>query len=87
MIALQRQNDARDFVVGKDGTLDDRRSQADQADHFALASDVLFIGGAAALTGAALLFFLRDPDDTQERPIAALQIDARGAVLSAGFRL
>lgn len=63
LLALQRENDVADFVVGPDGSIDERKTLIRQADNYALTSDVCFIAGGTAIAGAALLFFLREPED------------------------
>ncbi len=75
VLALQRENDVGDFVVGPDGTFEDRKDLVSEADTLATASDLTLIGGAAALTTAALLFFLRDPSpDEQEEAATTARI-------------
>jgi tetratricopeptide (TPR) repeat protein len=58
-LALHREQQVRDFVVGKDGTYQDREDLRKQADELALASDVLCIGAGAAVLSATVLFFSR----------------------------
>ena len=62
VLALKKTDDVGSFVVGPDGTLMQRQHMVQQADQLALATDVMLGAGAAALTGAILLFLLRDPD-------------------------
>ena len=96
VLALDREDRVSRFVVGSDGSLGERQSLMDQADNFALASDVLIAGGAALITTSALLYFLRGPDEPAEpgkpargggkrgkkkAPRAALTSDGRGAYL------
>jgi tetratricopeptide (TPR) repeat protein len=85
VLALKREDDASNFVVGKDGSLEQHRALIDQANTFALSSDLLFAGGAALVVGSALLFFLRDPSpEHASKPIAraALSTDGKSALLT-----
>jgi tetratricopeptide (TPR) repeat protein len=66
VLALKRQDDVARFVVGPDGTIKDRDKLISRANTFALGSDILLASGAVALTGALLLYFLRD-HDTSDR--------------------
>ncbi|MFI5306905.1 MAG: tetratricopeptide repeat protein [Polyangiales bacterium] len=63
VLALERRNEARAFVVGRDGTLAQRNKKSDQASTFALATDILLPAGAVVVASAALLFLLREPGD------------------------
>lgn len=89
VLALQRNHKVADFVVGADGTAHQRRSLVSQTKHLALASDLLFAGGAAAITGAALLFFLRHSPAEQptHAPQASVYFDGQRAelLLSGAF--
>ena len=58
-LALRREQQVREFVVGKDGTLQDRDDLLKQANELALASDVLSIAAGAAVLSAVVLFFSR----------------------------
>jgi tetratricopeptide (TPR) repeat protein len=88
MLALKRQDDAADFVVGKDGGLKQHKSLVDQSNTLALASDLMFAGGGALIVGAALLYFLRAPDDADSDPEqaatarAGFATDGKSAVLT-----
>ena len=65
-MALQRENDLVAFVLGSppqgDGPLTAKQSVAREADRLALTADVLLGAGLATVAGAALLYFLRDPE-------------------------
>jgi hypothetical protein len=92
LLALQRENDVSRFVVGPDGSLDDRKQLGEEADHLALASDVCFIAGGAALAGAALLYFLRAPEgepneDLEHAPAARLQLNLGVTPAGGGLQL
>lgn len=65
ILAIRKYDAVGDFVVGSDGTLDDRKSLSDDANRFALLADGLFVASGLALTSAALLFLLRDAEETK----------------------
>ena len=65
ILAIRKYDAVGEFVVGADGTLDDRKSVSDDANRFALLADGLFIASGLALTSAALLFLLRDAEETK----------------------
>ena len=67
ILAIRRYDEVGEFVVGTDGTLDDRNTISDDANRFALLADGLFIASGLALTSAALLFLLRDAEETKPR--------------------
>jgi tetratricopeptide (TPR) repeat protein len=79
VLALKQSDEVGAFVLGPDGGYDKRKKLTERADNLALASDLLFIGGAVALTGAALLYLLRDGEE--EKPNAR----GAGAQLDVGF--
>lgn len=85
LLALQRKDDVAAFVVGPDGSFATRKALGEQADNYALTADVCFLAGGVALTGAALLFFLRAPEDDaetdDEQAKVAVELHARGAML------
>ena len=58
-LALREEQNARSFVLGKDGTLRERDDVADKADRLALASDGSFLLGAVSGLTAILLYALR----------------------------
>lgn len=62
ILAVHNYDRVKDFVVGVDGSLEQRQNLSDSAKRFALLTDGLLIGGGVALTSAALLFLLRDPE-------------------------
>jgi hypothetical protein len=61
-VALDSYNETADFVVGTDGSLNDRKSLASDAKLFALLADIGLISGSLLLAGAGLLFFLRQSE-------------------------
>jgi tetratricopeptide (TPR) repeat protein len=63
MLALDREDAVAQFVVGEDGSIADRKALIEEADRFALTSDLLIGGGATLVAAAALLFLLREPED------------------------
>ena len=65
VLAIRRYDAVGEFVVGADGTLEDRKSVSDDANRFALLADGLFIASGLALTSAALLYLLRDAEETK----------------------
>ncbi|MCS6798034.1 MAG: tetratricopeptide repeat protein [Myxococcota bacterium] len=58
-LAIDREAFAEQFVLGADGTLEERSALADEADRFAFGADLLLFAGAAALAGGLLLYVLR----------------------------
>jgi tetratricopeptide (TPR) repeat protein len=83
MLALKRTDQVSKFVVGKDGSYESRQELSKQADNYALAADLLLAGGVAALTGAALLYFLRDsePEKPAGTPELSVSFSRNGAQL------
>jgi tetratricopeptide (TPR) repeat protein len=67
ILAVRKYDAVGEFVVGTDGTLDQRKSISDDANRFALLADGLFIASGLALTSAALLFLLRDAEESKPR--------------------
>lgn len=89
-ILAVRKNDAvGEFVVGTDGDLEARRNLSDDANRFALFADGLFVAGGLALTSAALLFLLRESEETTPRAAAwrfGLNVSGRQAQFSLSGR-
>jgi tetratricopeptide (TPR) repeat protein len=85
MLALDREDAVAQFVVGEDGSIADRKELIEEADRFALTSDLLIGGGATLVAAAALLFLLRDPEDEPDEESASvrplLTRDGRTALL------
>jgi tetratricopeptide (TPR) repeat protein len=83
VLALKKNDQVASFVVGMDGTFDEREKLAKQANNFALAADLLLAGGAVALTSAALLYFLRDsePEASEGTPKLSVSFSGNGAQL------
>ena len=67
ILAIRKYDAVGEFIVGADGTLDQRETISDDANRFALLADGLFIASGLALTSAALLFLLRDAEETKPR--------------------
>jgi tetratricopeptide (TPR) repeat protein len=86
VLALKRSDEVGKFVVGKDGSFEQRQQLAKQADNLALAADLLIAGGAAALTGAALLYFLRDSEPEQAPGTPELSVSFSGNGAQLGVR-
>lgn len=90
VVGLQASNKHDDFVAGVGG-LEGMRSNADSGKSLAIASDVLWIGGAALAT-TGLLMWLMEGDDASNPPRAG-QVrwspmagpDGAGLVVKAGF--
>ena len=59
LLALDRESAAERFVLGSDGTIEQRDAIANEADNFAVAADVLLFGAAAGAITTALLYMLR----------------------------
>lgn len=59
VLALDRESTAETFVLGSDGTIEERDAIANEADNFALATDVLLFAALAGGITAALLYGLR----------------------------
>jgi hypothetical protein len=85
VLAVQREQEVKAFVAGKNGTLADRKSLVDQTHTFALASDIMTGVGAALVVTAGLLFFLREPaaeHPPDEPPAASITITDHSAQLT-----
>ncbi len=83
VLAVQREKRVRDFVVGEAGTVHRHDVLAAQTKNLALTSDLLFAGGALAITGAALLFFMRHAPAEKAAPPARASVyfDGQRALL------
>ena len=79
-LALRSEQQVREFVVGKDGTVADRHDLLQQANELALASDVMSIAAGAAVHSAVVLLFSR----TSDQPAS---VDASLSLTSAGGTL
>ncbi len=73
-LALRREKEVSDFVLGKDGLLEDRQRLRKQADDFALASDVMSVAAGVAILSAAVLFFSRKGEPDEESSDAGLTV-------------
>jgi hypothetical protein len=69
VMALIREDEATKFVVGETGPTGNRAILMDQADGYALASDLMLATGVAAVTAATLLYFLRTPETPPEHRV------------------
>jgi tetratricopeptide (TPR) repeat protein len=80
--ALRREKEVNDFVLGEDGSYEEREQLVKEANNFALASDILTASAGAAILTAALLFFTRssEPDAA-----AAIQVLPGGAGVKLTF--
>lgn len=72
-LALRANNRARGFVLGADGSLDQRQHEVDQTFRLALTSDILLASGVTLSVAAALLYALR------EKPTSPTQAAQLGA--------
>jgi tetratricopeptide (TPR) repeat protein len=80
VLALNRQDRVNGFVVGRDGTRDDRDRLLSEAETFAVVADVSFAVGASVLVGSMLLFFLRETDvEPNEEPKLKVVLGRHGA--------
>jgi tetratricopeptide (TPR) repeat protein len=83
--ALRREKQVGDFVLGKDGTIDKRDALRKQADHLALASDVMSVAAGVAFVSAIVLFFARTSDPGPIEARVSVSPQAGGIDLSARF--
>jgi tetratricopeptide (TPR) repeat protein len=85
VMALIREEAASKFVIGEDGSASNRQTLVNQADGFALASDLSLGVGLAAVTTATLLYFLRTPEGGEERHVqVSVGSDGHGGQLRVG---
>lgn len=80
-LALRSEQQVREFVVGKDGTLADRHDLLQQANELALASDVMSIAAGAAVLSAVVLFFSRSSEEEPAPVDASLSLTSAGGTL------
>jgi tetratricopeptide (TPR) repeat protein len=59
LMALDRESTAERFVLGSDGTIEERDTIANDADNYAIAADVLLLGAVAGAVATGLLYMLR----------------------------
>ena len=59
LVALDRESAAERFVLGSDGTIEQRDEIANAADNYAMAADVLLLAAAAGAVTTGLLYMLR----------------------------
>ena len=85
VLALRREKAVGDFVLGEDGTVEDRNQLRKEANGLALATDVMAISAGVAIVSAVVLFFARtsEPDTVEARVFAAPR--AGGIELRARF--
>ncbi|HKU40175.1 MAG TPA: tetratricopeptide repeat protein [Polyangiales bacterium] len=83
-MALDREKQVSDFVVGKDGTVQDREQLKKDANELALAADVLFVAAGTAVLSAAVLFFSRSSEPGKIE--ARVSIAPQGAALGLSGR-
>lgn len=79
-VALGRDSDADDFVLGLDGTWEQRDAEIDGARSMALAADVLLITGVATLVTSAMLYLFR-ARTVEELPSATVALDRHSAMV------
>jgi tetratricopeptide (TPR) repeat protein len=85
VLALRREKQVGDFVLGKDGTFEKRDKLRKEADTLAMASDVLSVAAGVMIVSAVVLFFSRS---TEPGPIEArvfMSPHAGGLGLRADF--
>lgn len=71
-LALRREKEVNDFVLGEDGSYEEREQLVKEANNLALASDVLIASAGATILTAALLFFTRSAEPEPEAAIRVL---------------
>jgi len=85
VMALRKNAQVEAYVAGPDGSLDQRDKLGKDAKRFALVADALLIAGGVTLTGAALLFLLRDgeqePAASQHALRVGIGVDGQRALL------
>lgn len=69
VLALIREDAASAYVIGDTGPAADRNVLIDQANGYALASDIMLVAGLSAVSMATLLYFLRTPEAPPERRV------------------
>ncbi|MFW5921208.1 MAG: tetratricopeptide repeat protein, partial [Polyangiales bacterium] len=84
--ALSKDKQADGFVLGPDGTVDDRDALQSKADRLAITADVMLVAGAGTVVAAGLLYLLRTETDEllPSGARAAVGTDGHGAVLTLG---
>ncbi len=91
MLALQTEKKVDKFVLGPDGSASKRDDLTDQADRFALTSDVLLMLGTTFVVSSILLYALREkPRDDAARSTRrqlALGVSTHGLALTFGGAL
>jgi tetratricopeptide (TPR) repeat protein len=85
VFALRREKAVGDFVLGSDGTLDDRTKIRKQADQLALASDVMSVAAGVAIVSAIVLFFSRTTDQVPVEARVAVSPQVGGLDLRLRF--
>ncbi|HJL17732.1 MAG TPA: tetratricopeptide repeat protein [Sandaracinaceae bacterium LLY-WYZ-13_1] len=92
-VALDTHSRAEGFVLGVDGSVEERDRQFDEAQTYALVSDITLGVGGAAVIAAGLLYFLREhtveraPVDAPDAERGAGDVEADLLVDPAGGRL
>jgi tetratricopeptide (TPR) repeat protein len=86
VLALNRESQVGDFVLGPDGNLDDRERLVSEGDSFAMAADITVAAGAGAMVAAVLLFFLRESEAEEEAGTARFRMAMEGGNVSLEWR-
>ncbi len=82
VLALDRQDQANGFVLGPDGSLDDRDRLISDAETFAIVADVALAVGAGVVVGSTLLFFMRETElEPEGEPKLGVTFGSRGAAV------
>jgi len=85
VLALLREDAAAAFVIGETGPADDRTVLIDQANGYALASDIMLVAGVSAVSAATLLYFLRTPEAPPERRVQVSVVgSSTGGLVTVG---
>jgi tetratricopeptide (TPR) repeat protein len=91
-LALKEEKDARDFVVGADGTAEDLSKSYRRADRLALSSDATLVIGTTFAVTSILLYMLREKAVPIEGPAEktasfSLGASSKGLMLTFGAAL
>jgi len=87
VLALRKKNEVASYTLGRDGFIPQRDARVKDTKTLALVTDLLLLGGTAALISAAGLYFFRDPpEEGWVGTEARLQLGPTGAGLELAGR-